>query len=104
VSEDQSSVQTPINEQAVYAGGYVGGLLTARFFALRNSLNSGAFLSAAPSEIPTIVYLILERLPRAIVDDALFGVSWRALDHLLLCDSAEELGAALAASPGQHFH
>jgi hypothetical protein len=90
--------------EAIYSGGFIGGLLTARYFALRHPLNGGVFLNAAPSEIPEIVHRILDRLPRATVDDAIFGTSWRALDHLLLCDSSEELEAALANNPGLHFH
>jgi len=82
----------------------VAGLLTARYFALRHPLNAGAFLRAAPSEIPSIVYHILERLSRVTVDHYLFNESWRSLDHLLLCESPEELEAALAATPGLHFH
>jgi hypothetical protein len=90
--------------EAIYSGGFIGGLLTARFFALRHSLNEGAFLNAAPNEIPEIVHRILDRLPRATVDHAIFGTSWRALDHLLTCNTVEELEAALANTPGLHFH
>ena len=90
--------------EAIYEGGFVGGLLTARFFALRHSLNEGAFLNAAPSEIPEIVYRIIERLPRATLDHAIFGTSWRSLDDLLTCNTLDELEAALANTPGLHFH
>jgi hypothetical protein len=38
------------------------------------------------------------------VDHYLFGMSWRGLDHLLLCNSNEELDAALACTPGLSFH
>src|SRR5438132_1363455 len=98
---------TMASEQAVepiYAGGFVAGLLTARYFALRDSLNGGVFQRGAPSEVPTIVYMILERLPRATVDHHLFQESWRSLDHLLLCETPEELDAALATTPGLYFH
>jgi hypothetical protein len=98
---------TTASEQAVepiYSGGYVAGLLTARYFALRDTLNGGVFQRGAPSEIPTIVYLILERLSRAAVDHYLFSVGWRSLDHLLLCHTSEELKAALATTPGMRFH
>jgi hypothetical protein len=88
----------------VYQGGFVAGLLTARYYALRHPLNGETFGRGAPSEVPTIVYLILERLPRAIVDDAIFNTSWRALDHLLLCDSTEQLEVALTTMPGLSFH
>ena len=90
--------------EAIYSGGFIGGLLTARFYALRYPINEGAFLKAAPSEIPAIVHMILERIPRAIVDDAIFCTSWRALDHLLTCDTPEELEIALANIPGLLFH
>jgi hypothetical protein len=98
---------TTASEQAVepiYSGGFVAGLLTARFFALRDTINGGVFQRGAPSEIPTIVYLILERLSRATVDHYLFSVGWRSLDHLLLCESPEELEANLATTPGLLFH
>jgi hypothetical protein len=98
---------SPASEHAVepiYAGGFVAGLLTARYYALRHPINEGAFLSGAPREIPSIVYLILERIPRVTVDHYIFQTSWRALDHLLLSESPEELEAALAATPGLHFH
>jgi len=71
----------------VYQGGFVAGLLTARYYALRFTLNAGAFGRGAPSELPALVHQILERLPRATVDHYLFQESWRSLDHLLLCDS-----------------
>lgn len=98
---------TTASEQAVepiYSGGYVAGLLTARYYALRDTLNGGVFQRGAPSEIPTIAYLILERLSRTTVDHYLFTVGWRSLDHLLLCQTTEELEAALATTPGLHFH
>ena len=90
--------------EAVYTGGFVAGLLTARYYALRHSLNDGAFLHGAPSEVPTVVYAMLERLSRVTVDHYLFTVGWRSLDHLLLCETPEELEGALGATPGLHFH
>ena len=90
--------------EGIYSGGFVAGLLTARYYALRDTLNGGVFQRGAPSEVPTIVYLILERLSRVTVDHYLFTVGWRSLDHLLLCETLEELDAALATTPGLHFH
>jgi hypothetical protein len=98
---------TTVSERAaepIYAGGFVAGLMTARYFALRHSLNDEVFFRGAPTQVPAIVYLILERLSRATVDHYIFGTSWRALDHLLLCASPEELDAVLAVTPGLHFH
>jgi hypothetical protein len=98
---------TTVSEQAaepIYAGGFVAGLMTARYFALRHSLNDEVFFRGAPAQVPAIVYLILERLSRATVDHYIFGTSWRALDHLLLCESQQELEAALASTPGVNFH
>ena len=97
----------PSPEQAVepiYSGGFVAGLLTARYYALRHTLNGEAFQRGAPSEIPAVVHHILERLSRAVVDHYLFSVGWRSLDHLLLCDSSEQLEAALSTMPGLSFH
>lgn len=97
----------PSPEQAVepiYSGGFVAGLLTARYHALRDTLNGDAFQRGAPSEMPAVVYCILERLSRAVVDHYLFSVGWRSLDHLLLCDSTEQLEAALTTMPGVSFH
>src|SRR5215469_13974361 len=88
----------------VYQGGFVAGLLTARYYALRHALNGEAFGRGAPSEVPALVHLILERLPRATVDQCLFQESWRSLDHLLLCESSQEFEAALILTPGLHFH
>lgn len=90
--------------EPIYSGGYVAGLLTARYYALRDTLNGGVFQRSAPSEIPTIVHLILERLSRATVDHYLFTVGWRSLDYLLLCQTPDELDAALATTPGLYFH
>lgn len=90
--------------QDIYSGGFIAGLLTARYYALRHPLNGEAFAARAPRELPDIVYMIIERLPRVTVDDALFAESWRALDHLLLCESLEELEVALIATPGLSFH
>jgi hypothetical protein len=98
---------TTASEQAVepiYSGGYVAGLLTARYYALRDTLNGGVFQRGAPSEIPSTVYLILERLSRVTVDHYLFTIGWRSLDYLLLCETPEELDAALATTPGSLFH
>jgi hypothetical protein len=47
----------------VYQGGFVAGLLTARYYALRHPLNGETFGRGAPSEVPTIVYLILSGYP-----------------------------------------
>jgi hypothetical protein len=90
--------------EAVYSGGFVAGLLTARYHSLRDTLNGGAFQRGAPKEIPAIVYSILDRLSRATVDHYIFETSWRSLDHLLLCQTVEELDAALATTPGLLFH
>jgi|HubBroStandDraft_4_1064222.scaffolds.fasta_scaffold765190_2 hypothetical protein len=90
--------------EAIYSGGFVAGLLTARYYALRHSLNGEVFSDAAPKEIPPVVFGILERLSRTTVDHYIFETSWRSLDHLLLCHTPEELEAALATTPGLLFH
>ncbi len=97
-----SASEQPV--EAIYSGGFVAGLLTARYYALRHSLNAEVFSRAAPKQIPPIVYSILERLCRTTVDHYVFETSWRSLDHLLLCETQEELEAALAITPGLHFH
>jgi hypothetical protein len=98
---------TTMSEQpveAVYSGGFVAGLLTARFYALRYSLNGEVFSHAAPKEIPAIVYRLIERLSRTTIDHYIFETSWRSLDHLLLCETTEELDVTLTTTPGLLFH
>ena len=90
--------------EVIYAGGYAAGMLTSRYYSLRYSPTDDVFRQGAPCELPEIVYRILEVLPRLTIDHHLFQVGWKSLDSLLLCDTPQELDAALLSFPGLHFH
>lgn len=79
--------------------GFVCGLLTARYYALRHQTSDAVFRSAAPTDLPEVVSALLTQMCRVSIDERLFERSWASLDHLLLCDSADELQRALALVP-----
>ena len=79
-----------------WSSGFVCGLLTARYYVLRHAVTGEFFDAAAPSDTPEIVYLLMTRMCKAAIDSRLFGTSWGSLDHLLLCESGQELDRALA--------
>ena len=85
---------TPADD--VWSGGFVCGLLTARYYALRHAITDDFFRTAAPTETPEIVYALMSSMCRAAIDQRLFETSWASLDHLLLCNSPQELQTALA--------
>jgi hypothetical protein len=85
--------------RAAYAGGFVTGLLTARYYALRHPMNGGFFQTPVPDQTPDVVYRLLSEMCRAGVDDNLFKKSWDSLDRLLLCESPQELETALSVIP-----
>jgi hypothetical protein len=80
----------------VWNGGFVCGLLTARYYVLRHAMTDDFFRSAAPTDMPEVVCALVSNMCRASIDQRLFQKSWAALDHLLLCDSADELVRALS--------
>jgi hypothetical protein len=82
-----------------YAGGFVTGLLTARYYALRHPMTANFFQTPVPDQTPDVVYSLLANMCRAAVDENLFKKSWASLDRLLLCDSPKELEAVLATVP-----
>jgi hypothetical protein len=90
-TEDQADI--------AYAGGFVTGLLTARYFALRHPTTGGFFQTPVPDQTPDVVYTLLSNICRAAVDENLFKNSSASLDWLLLCDSPKELEAVLATVP-----
>jgi hypothetical protein len=84
----------------VYAGGFVTGLLTARFWHLRNPVKDEFSLKPVPTETPPIVYALLSSMCRAAIDSRLFETQgFREIDALLLCDTENELHAALRTLP-----
>jgi hypothetical protein len=90
-TEDQAAI--------AYAGGFVTGLLTARYYALRHPMTANFFQTPVPDQTPDVVYCLLLNMCRAAVDENLFKKSWASLDRLLLCDSPKELEAVLATVP-----
>ena len=98
---DSDSTEDPAD--AAYAGGFVTGLLTARYYAIRYSQSSTLFSSPVPTETPDIVYSLLTSICRAAIDESLFKKSWDSLDRLLLCESPQELQAALLVIPGSRL-
>ena len=80
---------------AAYAGGFVTGLLTARYYALRHPMTASFFQAPVPDQTPDVVYNLLSGMCRAAVDENLFKKSWDSLDRLLLCETPQELEAAL---------
>ena len=80
-------------------GGFVHGLLTARYYALRHETTGDFFRAAVPSEVPDVVCTLISTMCRAAIDHRLFESSWASLDHLLLCESKQELQSALAMVP-----
>jgi hypothetical protein len=83
--------------------GFVCGLLTARYYALRHQISDGFFRTAAPTDLPEVVSALLAQMTRVAIDERLFEKSWASLDHLLLCESTDELQRALALVPDRHL-
>jgi hypothetical protein len=83
-----------------YAGGFVTGLLTARYWHLRNPVRAEFFHKPIPSDTPPIVYSLLSSMCRAAIDDRLFGTGgFLELDTLLLCETESELQSVLRTVP-----
>ncbi len=83
-----------------YAGGFVTGLLTARFWHLRNPVKDEFFRQPVPTETPAIVYALLSRMCRSAIDERLFSTGgFRDIDALLLCETEPELQAVLRTLP-----
>jgi hypothetical protein len=88
----------------VYAGGFVTGLLTARYWHLRNSAKGDFFRNPVPTETPLIVYAILSNMCRSAIDSRLFETQgFREIDALLLCETENELHAALRTVPDRRI-
>jgi len=83
-----------------WAGGFVCGLLTARFYALRHPDADAFYHLPAPSEVPGIVLALMSAMCRGAIDERLFGTSWRALDVYLTSDSISDLHDALRVGGG----
>ncbi len=84
---------------AAYAGGFVTGLLTARYYAIRHPMTASFFQTPVPDQTPDVVYTLLSNMCRVAVDENLFKKSWDSLDRLLLCESPQELEAVLSTIP-----
>ena len=89
--------ETPAD--AAWSGGFVCGLLTSRYYALRHETGDAFFRAAAPTQTPEVVYTLMASMCRAALDQRLFETGWASLDHLLLCESKHELLSALALIP-----
>ena len=87
----------------VWNGGFVCGLLTARYYALRHAMTDNFFRSAAPTDMPEVVCAVITHMCRASIDQRLFETSWASLDHLLLCESTDELQKVLALVHDRHL-
>jgi hypothetical protein len=87
-----------INEEGShfhYDAGYIGGLLTARYHALRHAANDDFFDAPAPRDVPEVVDYILENFCRECVERRIFEAAWAGLDDVLRCSSIGELEAHL---------
>lgn len=82
-----------------WSGGFVCGLLTARYYHLRYSSADGFFQRGAPTDAPDVIYALMASMCRGAIDRRLFETSWDSLDHLLLCNNKDELQSALGAIP-----
>ena len=51
--------KTEDQTDSAYAGGFVTGLLTARYYALRHPTTGGFFQTPVPDETPDVVYSLL---------------------------------------------
>ena len=96
---ESDSTEDPAD--AAYAGGFVTGILTARYYALRYPTTGGFFQTPVPDETPDVVYSLLANMCRAAVDENLFTKSWDSLDRFLLCETSQELQAALSIIPNR---
>jgi hypothetical protein len=95
--------ETTSGTNAAWDGGFVCGLLTARYYALRHAMSDKFFRSAVPTQTPEVVYALVSQMSRACIDHKLFETSWASLDHLLLCESTDELQRALALVHDRHL-
>ncbi len=97
------SAETPSTIDDAWSGGFVSGLLTARYYALRHAPTDDFFRSAAPTDTPEVVCALIAQMCKASIDQRLFQTSWSSLDHLLLCESADELHRTLALVHDRHL-
>jgi len=95
--------ETTAGTNAAWDGGFVCGLLTARYYTLRHAMSDEFFRSAVPTKTPEVVYELVSTMSRTSIDHRLFETSWASLDHLLLCDSVGELRSALALVPDRNL-
>lgn len=96
MTDAHEACEESCKEEDWYAGGFIAGLLTARYYALRYNQSDKLYDAAVPSDAPDVITYLLMKMSRAAIDERIFRTSWRSLDHLLLCDSTEELEQALA--------
>lgn len=87
---------TEVTTDEAWNGGFVSGLLTARYYTLRHAMTDDFFRTAAPTDVPEVVCALISHMCKASINHRLFETSWGSLDHLLLCESADELEKALA--------
>ncbi len=84
-----------------FGDGYTTGLIVSRYYALRFATDDIVFDAPAPMEIPDVVSEIIGNICRDCRDEYLFGDGWSSIDHLLLCNSPEEVSAR-QESTGSH--
>jgi hypothetical protein len=97
------AAETTVTNDDAWNSGFVCGLLTTRYYALRHKVSDGFFRTAASTDLPEVVYELLRQMCKAAIDERLFETSWASLDHLLLCESRDELQRALALVPDRHL-
>ena len=82
-----------VDVDVAYTDGYVEGLITARYYALRYPKDEAFFAEPAPLDPPDVVVKVLESICRHCLRRHLFEEGWNSLDELLLSYSREQVQA-----------
>jgi len=92
--------EIPAEADQIYESGVVYGVLLYRYMSLRSSgLNDPVFTAPCPKEVPDVIRALLSTMCRASINHRLFETSIASLDRYLLCDSPNEVQAALSMVP-----
>jgi hypothetical protein len=94
---DTTSTQT---QDDAFAGGYVAGLLSLRYWMLRSSIpNDANFLDCAQTAVPLVVQTLMESMCRVALDKRIFESGWKDVDRFLAASSPQELRDMLLTVP-----
>jgi hypothetical protein len=102
--EDVAQNNNEVDVDVAYTDGYVEGLITARYYALRYAKDDAFFDEPAPLDTPEVVVSIVESMCTGCLYRHLWENGWNSLDELLLCDSSEHVQAKFETEDQDTLH